>query len=123
MENSVHDRLLIFINSLNLNVNSFAKQLGVNPTVVHNVVKGRRTKPSFDLIHKIKLEYTYLNLDWLIIGEGEMLLSINNIVEEPRATYQKKNKKIGALEKEMGSMRAAVERLQKDVKKIKKKLN
>lgn len=41
-------------------------------TVIFNIIKGRRSKPSYDLIHNILKTYDKLNADWLIKGEGSM---------------------------------------------------
>jgi len=55
-----------------MNPTSFSDSLDVSVTVIFNIIKGRRSKPSFDLILKILTTYNKLNADWLIKGEGSM---------------------------------------------------
>lgn len=51
---------------------SFSDSIGVNVTVIFNIIKGRRSKPSFELLVKILEKYEKLNAEWLIRGEGAM---------------------------------------------------
>lgn len=53
------------------NQNSFAKRLGVAPTVIYNLIKGRKNNPSFELINKILLSFDNINAAWLMLGTGE----------------------------------------------------
>lgn len=54
------------------NQSSFAKAIGVTPTVIANVVGTRRGKPSFDVMEKVCANAN-ISPDWLITGTGEML--------------------------------------------------
>ncbi len=54
------------------NQSSFAKAIGVTPTVIANVVGSRRGKPSFDVMEKVCANAN-ISPDWLITGTGEML--------------------------------------------------
>ncbi|MEP1033122.1 hypothetical protein [Ekhidna sp.] len=55
-----------------MNPTSFSDSLDVSVTVIFNIIKGRRSKPSFDLILNILQTYDKLNAEWLIKGEGSM---------------------------------------------------
>lgn len=68
----VNDRVDLLIEDLNMSPKSFSDSIGVNTTVIHNIIKGRRSKPSFDLLMKILFRYKDLSADWLIKGEGLM---------------------------------------------------
>lgn len=68
----INERLKQLVNALNLNNNSFAKAIGVNPVVTFNVLEGRKSKPSFELLEKIIFTFDNINLYWLLKGEGEM---------------------------------------------------
>lgn len=68
----INERLKLLINELGLNNNSFAKTIGVNPVVTFNVIEGRKSKPSFELLEKIIFTFDNINLYWLLKGEGEM---------------------------------------------------
>lgn len=68
---TINNRIGLLINSLGLNNNSFSTHIGVNPTVIHNIVKGRNA-PSYDIITKIALSFDNICLEWLILEKGEM---------------------------------------------------
>jgi len=68
----INDRVHKLIRVLDMNPTSFAESLEVSVTVIFNIIKGRRSKPSYDLIHNILKTYDKLNADWLIKGEGSM---------------------------------------------------
>lgn len=70
MEETIHDRIKKVISHFGLNASSFAKRVGVSVTVIQNLVGGRFSKPSFDVLEKI-IDATGVNSDWLIIGKGE----------------------------------------------------
>ena len=58
---------------LDHNPNSFAEEIGVKAAVIYNIIKGRRNKPSYDLLEKILHHHTVVNADWLLRGDGEAL--------------------------------------------------
>jgi len=68
----INDRIHRLVHILNLNPTSFADSLKVSVTVIFNIIKGRRSKPSYDLIHKMLKTYDKLNAEWLITGDGPM---------------------------------------------------
>ncbi len=68
----INDRINRLITILGKHPTSFAESVGVNVTVIFNIIKGRRSKPSFDLLLKILHTYDKLNAEWLIRGEGAM---------------------------------------------------
>lgn len=57
---------------MEMNPTSFSDSLDVSVTVIFNIIKGRRSKPSFELILKILKAYDKLNAEWLIKGDGPM---------------------------------------------------
>ncbi|MFI3263370.1 MAG: S24 family peptidase [Rikenellaceae bacterium] len=62
------------------NTNSFAKELGLNRTENLYQIKKGNNKISKSLATKIVSVFPSINKSWLIFGEGNMLLSKNNIV-------------------------------------------
>ena len=58
----------------------FAEEIGVQRSSISHIISGRN-KPSLDFITKIKTAFPKFEWDWLITGEGEMLIS--DIVPEP----------------------------------------
>jgi transcriptional regulator with XRE-family HTH domain len=85
----INDRIAFLISVLNLNPNSFADKIGVSTTVIYNIVKGRRTKPSFDLLLKILNVFNQVNTDWLLTGEGANWF---NQSSQERPTHRLKEK-------------------------------
>lgn len=68
----INDRINKLIGVLDMNPTSFAESVGVSVTVIFNIIKGRRSKPSFELILKMLNTYDKLSADWLIKGQGPM---------------------------------------------------
>jgi hypothetical protein len=66
----INDRINRLITILEMNPTSFAESVGVNVTVIFNIIKGRRSKPSYDLILKILKKHKNLNAEWLVKGIG-----------------------------------------------------
>ncbi len=67
---AINDRISDLISDLQTNPNSFADQIGVKSPVIYNIIKGRRSKPSYDLLQKIMIAYGAINANWLLKGEG-----------------------------------------------------
>jgi hypothetical protein len=70
---TINERLGLLIEALKLNKNSFSIKIGVDSTVIHNIVGGRLTKPSFEVLEKILLANDNINLEWLILGKGDQI--------------------------------------------------
>ena len=68
----INDRIYHLINVLKHNPTSFSDTLNVSVTVIFNIIKGRRSKPSYELIHNILKTYDKVNAEWLIKGAGPM---------------------------------------------------
>ena len=69
---TINNRIELIINALELNNNSFSMRIGVNSTVIHNIVKGRNA-PSYDVLQKILLSFDNISADWLLTEKGEMI--------------------------------------------------
>ena len=70
----VRERISQIIEIKKLNKNSFSKKVGIQPQTLHHILKGRQTYPSYQVLEKIALTFTDINLRWLITGEGSMIL-------------------------------------------------
>jgi len=68
----INDRIYKLIKVLEMNPTSFSDSIEVSVTVIFNIIKGRRSKPSYDLILKMLKTYDRLNAEWLMKGEGSM---------------------------------------------------
>jgi transcriptional regulator with XRE-family HTH domain len=65
------DRLLQFLNAIQLSSSRFADEIGIQPSGVSHILSGRNN-PSYDFIVKILSRFPELNADWLLLGEGNM---------------------------------------------------
>lgn len=75
------ERLQKIIDCENLNVSSFAKKIGVADQTIRGIVVQKRNKPGFDLLAKVIQTFNWINAEWLLTGEGEMIKA-----EEPGKT-------------------------------------
>lgn len=70
----VSKRIETIINNYNLNVSSFSKAIGLSSNVtIHRIVKGEAA-PSFSTLKKIKEAFGEINADWILTGEGQMII-------------------------------------------------
>ena len=71
----------------------FAEEIGVQRSSISHITSGRN-KPSLDFITKIKTAFPDFEWNWLITGEGEMLISEKEpepiVVEKPEVVEKKK---------------------------------
>ena len=70
---TINNRIELIINELGLNKNSFSVAIGVNPTVIHNIIKGRNA-PGFDVLYRTALSFGNIDMNWVITGKGSMLV-------------------------------------------------
>jgi transcriptional regulator with XRE-family HTH domain len=78
METEMKDRLIKFLAHENLSATKFADEIGVQRSSISHIISGRNN-PSYEFIYKILSRYKYLNAEWLIIGNGQMLKKSDNI--------------------------------------------
>jgi transcriptional regulator with XRE-family HTH domain len=69
---AINDRIAQLIVELDLSLSSFADSLNVSVPVVHNIIKGRRNKPSYEMLQRIITAYGAISTDWLLKGQGEI---------------------------------------------------
>ncbi len=74
MENVINDRIIQLIDLFDMNPNSFAETIGVKGTVIFNIIKGRRNKPSYDVLEKILSSFEEVSAKWLVKGQGAVLV-------------------------------------------------
>lgn len=99
---------------------AFAKAIAVAPTVIQNVVGTRQGKPSFEVVAKV-CALANVNTEWVISGNGEMLLdstpiqhseaSNATVIDKLVETIQNQAKEIGRLEAELAETKKHAERL------------
>ena len=74
VETSVGQRFSQLIQQLGMSKNAFAMSLDKTATVIQHLVD-ERNKPGFDLMRKVFEVYPNVSKDWLLMGEGPMLLN------------------------------------------------
>lgn len=68
---TINERISLIISTLKMNPNSFSVSIGVNSTIIHNILKGRNA-PSYDILNKIALSNDDINMNWVISESGEI---------------------------------------------------
>lgn len=90
-EDTVHSRLKLLVEKLGHNQNSFAVKTGISPTAILNIAGRRESKPSHDVLYKIKTAFPKVNLNWLVYGTEYHMFEdtdVNtSIAYEPLTTY------------------------------------
>ena len=70
----IKDRIRMIMEREKVPPKVFAKTIGVQQSTLSHILNGRN-KPSLDVIMKVHQNYDYVNLEWLLYGEGEMMVS------------------------------------------------
>jgi hypothetical protein len=71
---SIGQRFMQLIQQLGMSKNAFAQSLDKTATVIQHLVD-ERNKPGFDLMCKVFEVYPNVSRDWLLLGNGPMLLT------------------------------------------------
>ena len=81
----ISERIDIIIKYLEMNPTSFSKAIGINNNVTIGRIINDKKSPSFEVLQKIIQQYSsVINTDWLITGQGNMLVQ-----EEARVKLKK----------------------------------
>ena len=107
---SVKERLKIYIKHSDLSNKAFEISINVSNGYINNISKSI----GIEILEKIVEKYSNLNLDWLISGRGEML---RNAEEKKEELYEKDNKYIASLEKNIEFLEEKLQQCQ-DQKKF-----
>ncbi len=76
---NINDRITQLIDfKANKNQKKFAEMIDFAPQVISNIVSGRKSKPSFDVLNAISSTFVDINNEWLLTGKGEML-KVDNV--------------------------------------------
>ena len=66
------DRIKKIIEFENISYSKFADDVGIQRSGVSHLISGRNN-PSLEVIQKIIEAYDYINIEWLLLGKGEMI--------------------------------------------------
>ncbi|WP_289663912.1 helix-turn-helix domain-containing protein [Flavobacterium panacagri] len=88
---TINERVLLLIeNQSNDNKRKFAKSIGYSAQVISNIVSGRKSNPSFEVLFAITKTFVDVNPEWLLTGKGEMLKVPVKAAEEPITSTEKR---------------------------------
>jgi transcriptional regulator with XRE-family HTH domain len=118
---NIIDRLQQVIEHEGLTVASFAKKIGVGDQTIRGIVIQKRNNPGYELIYKISQAFDWLNIEWLITGEGEMTKSskednelTKNSTTEITSYLREKDQKIEQLIEEKAVLKFKYEQMKRD---------
>ena len=104
MEESVKQRLTNFIKSKGISTREFERSIDVSNGYVSKITG----TIGADKLHRISVEYPDLNVEWLMVGVGEML---NDVKSEPMPEQQDTlSRLISVMEKDRQLIRDMAER-------------
>ncbi len=84
MSSTIGQRLGQVISHSGKSVNQFAVELGDRPDKYYNVIKGK-SNPSWEMIENVIQAYPEVDGNWLLKGEGDMLLNPGDTLPAPTA--------------------------------------
>ena len=88
-QTTVNDRVQQIIDHYNLNKSSFSKAIGLSGSMtISNIVGKRQSKPGYEVLQKIAKRFP-INLAWLILGEGPMLLGAEDELKRGKTKIDK----------------------------------
>lgn len=102
-----------------------SKELGTNKASISDIKSGRK-KLSIDLLRRMKLSYPQTNIEWVIMGEGDMFITTKpstNVVQttgiEERllSLIQEKDTVIREQAEEIGQLRERIAQMQQRFEK------
>ena len=71
------DRVRKIMEHFHLTQMQFANELAVAPATISNIYKGK-TAPTNNLVQAIHQAYPSVSINWLLFGEGDMLLPLSD---------------------------------------------
>lgn len=70
----IKDRIRMIMEREKVPPRVFAEMIGVQQSTLSHILNDRN-KPSLEVVMKVHQTYSYVNLEWLLYGRGEMLAS------------------------------------------------
>lgn len=68
----IKDRIKMIMERENLPAGAFAERIGVAQATISHILSGRNKYPSMDVILRLHKQYSHINLEWLLTGDGAM---------------------------------------------------
>jgi transcriptional regulator with XRE-family HTH domain len=103
---TIGERFALILKEKGVTQKSFSERIGYREQSISKLIKGQTQSPRADLIVQVAVSFPDVNLRWLLLEKGEMLVDNQNgdnlIVENSRLKDEllnSKNKVIELLEK------------------------
>ena len=95
------DRILKVMQKEGLSNAEFAEKIGISTSSLSHIFSGRN-KPSLEVVMRIHKACPYININWLLYGEGEMEESAPavtgmNLFSQPLENPKKYDRRAGSL--------------------------
>ena len=76
------DRIKLLMSKKNMSATQFSDEIGIQRSSLSHVLSGRN-KPSLDFMLKIKNRFSDINLNWLLLGQENMLQNMGDEITHP----------------------------------------
>ena len=119
------DRIAKFIERQDISVSAFEKTIGASDGMIRRAIKNK-TDIQAKWICAISDNYPNLNLNWLITGNGEMIINMDvDVVAESQAKYVKSpiNNREKDLEQTIEAQKRTIETQQEIINLLKTQLS
>lgn len=73
----IKDRIRMIMEREKVPPRVFAETIGVQQSTLSHILNDRN-KPSLEVVMKVHQTYSYVNLEWLLYGKGEMIASVED---------------------------------------------
>lgn len=103
----INNRIAEIIDHLGLDHQTFAKSIGVAKSTISGIITNKRN-PGAKVVYSILVTYKQVSADWLIRGDGNMLVQKKEPVE---LSIHKVNEKIDNLESSLKEFKKEVKKL------------
>jgi transcriptional regulator with XRE-family HTH domain len=90
-QDTIGQRLKILLSQLDLDIKGFCQRLDISETTVRNYFS-RGNNPNADFLAKLTTSFDYVNLSWLLTGNGAIFLSEPPALDKSNNISNKKNK-------------------------------
>lgn len=83
---TVNERIKEIVDEyFNGNVSEFERTSNIKPSTIKNIIGGRKTKPSYDILENILRNNVQISAEWLITGMGEKNKTDIQFIHHPKS--------------------------------------
>ena len=69
------ERINLLLKAKNITARQFAEEIGIQPSGMSHIMSGRNN-PSLEFVMKVVRRWPEVNINWLMLGKGEMYASV-----------------------------------------------